>query len=57
MPIAALRTSAPATITSVVGLKTGAKRLLLAVDMDLISFDAMVAASAQRGKGKDFDDR
>jgi len=25
--------------------------------MDLISFDAMVAASAEHGKGKDFDDR
>jgi hypothetical protein len=38
-------------------LKAGAKRLLLAVDMVLISFDTMVAASVRSGKRKDFDDR
>lgn len=57
IPIAALRISAPAMITSVVWLSGKAKRLLLAVDMVLISFDTMVAASVRRGKGNDFDDR
>ncbi|ASL48788.1 hypothetical protein bAD24_p00415 (plasmid) [Burkholderia sp. AD24] len=57
MPIAALIMNAQAKITRFVGLKAGARRLLLAVDTGLISFNSMVAADVSRGKGKEFDDR